>query len=459
MAVALLGIALWAYLGVRRTLHEQLDRSLHSTFELQSLELACCGRILAAPAPMETERFVREINRLIVVRDSTGLILQSNNALARDLTLDSAGFRSALAGERGMGYGAWRGKQVRSVYGAAPAGADPPAAVLQVAASLAPLETASRTVLLRMIATALLGALASLVGAGWLARSALAPVEDIASQAKAVQGTGQRITAHANVSELQGLIEILNQMLGRLERSYEWHRRIIRDLSHDLRTPITTMRAGVEVALWSERKPDEYRQVLASALEEIDRLVLIGDALSLLARLESGDIAPVLTSVDLRLLAGQAVERARARVGGHAVHLVPPPTALPARVDAGLLGMALDQLLDNARRHTPPGTPVEVAVGMLDGRVALTVEDHGPGVPDEMMPHLFDRFYRGDAARGRSAGFGLGLSVAAAIMDLHRGRIAAERGTGGGLRIRIELPASATTPTPCLPPSGPIPAG
>jgi signal transduction histidine kinase len=141
------------------------------------------------------------------------------------------------------------------------------------------------------------------------------------------------------------------------------------------------------------------------------------------------------------------------------VHLVPPPTALPARVDAGLLGMALDQLLDNARRHTPPGTPVEVAVGMLDGRVALTVEDHGPGVPDEMMPHLFDRFYRGDAARGRSAGFGLGLSVAAAIMDLHRGRIAAERGTGGGLRIRIELPASATTPTPRLPPSGPIPAG
>jgi signal transduction histidine kinase len=103
--------------------------------------------------------------------------------------------------------------------------------------------------------------------------------------------------------------------------------------------------------------------------------------------------------------------------------------------------MALDQLLDNARRHTPPGTPVEVAAGTLDGRVTLTVEDHGPGVPDEMMPHLFDRFYRGDAARGRHAGFGLGLAVAAAIVDLHRGRIAAERGTAGGLRIRIELPA------------------
>jgi two-component system heavy metal sensor histidine kinase CusS len=331
--------------------------------------------------------------------------------------------------------------------------------VLQVAASLGPLEAASRTVLLRMIATALLGALASLVGAGWLARSALAPVEEIATQAKAVQGTGQRITAHANVSELQGLIEILNQMLGRLERSYEWHRRIIRDLSHDLRTPITTMRAGVEVALWSERKPDEYRQVLASTLEEIDRLVLIGDALSLLARLESGEVAPVLTSVDVRLLGGQAVDRARARVGGHTVHLAPPPTPLPARVDARLLGMALDQLLDNARRHTPPGTSVEVTAGTLDGRVTLTVEDQGPGVPDEMMPHLFDRFYRGDAARGRHAGFGLGLSVAAAIVGLHRGRIVAERGAAGGLRIRIELPLSAATSTPRPTPSDPSPGG
>jgi two-component system sensor histidine kinase MtrB len=83
---------------------------------------------------------------------------------------------------------------------------------------------------------------------------------------------------------------------------------------------------------------------------------------------------------------------------------------------------------------------VEVTVAEPDGGVILTVEDQGPGVPDEMLPHLFDRFYRGDAARGRQAGLGLGLTVAAAIVDLHRGRIAAERGASGGLRVRIEVP-------------------
>jgi signal transduction histidine kinase len=105
--------------------------------------------------------------------------------------------------------------------------------------------------------------------------------------------------------------------------------------------------------------------------------------------------------------------------------------------------MVLDQLLDNARRHTPPDTPVDVAVAAQDGRVTVTVEDHGPGVPEEMISQLFDRFYRGDAARGRQAGLGLGLTVAAAIVDLHHGRIAAERGAAGGLRVRVDVPITA----------------
>jgi signal transduction histidine kinase len=440
MAVTLVVIALWAYWGVNRILRDQLDRSLSATYELQSGVLASRGTILQLRG-VDRGRFVEQVNRLVVGWDSAGRIVQSNLELARDLTLDSAAFRRALGRRRTFLDSEWRGREVRALYGPAPAGADA-VAVLEVAAFLTPLEAASRQVLLRMAVTALLGALASLVGAAWLTRSALEPVATIARQAGAIQGgrTNQRITAHAEVVELRGLIEVLNEMLGRLERSYEWHREIIRDLGHDLRTPLATMRAAAEMALRTERRPEQYRAALASTLEEIDRLTLISDALSLLAELESGDLKPVLATTDVRTVAGQAVDRASERVGGHEIRFTPPAEPLPAKLDARLLGMVLDQLLDNARRYTPAGTRVDVTVTAQDGRAGMTVEDDGPGVPAEMMGRLFNHFYRGDPARGRQAGLGLGLTLSAAIVELHGGRITAEHRSPQGLRIRIDLP-------------------
>ena len=440
MAVALVGVALWAYSGIRNLLRDQLDRSLHSTLELQTLALSRNGRVLTVP-PMDEREFVDQINRVVVGRDDQGRIIEVNREFAVNLPLDTAAFRRALAGEPTLADSRWGGRPSRSLYGPAPASATS-VAVLEVTASLEPLDRASRGVLHRMIATALLGAAATLVGAAWLARSALAPVDDIAGQARAIQGrrAGQRITAHADVAELQGLIEVLNAMLARLERSAERHRQLIRDLGHDLRTPITTMRAGLEMALWSERRPEQYREILASTIEEVDRMTLISDALTLLARLEAGELSPVLAEADLRSITRQAVDRARERAGANDLRLASPPEPLPARVDARLLGMVLDQLLDNARRHTPPGTLVDVSLESSDGRLTITVEDQGTGVSEDMLPHLFDHFYRGDAARGRYAGFGLGLTLAAAIVQLHAGRIVAERGGAGGLRIRIELP-------------------
>jgi signal transduction histidine kinase len=440
MVVALVAIALWAYLGMIQILRDQLDRSLYTSYEVQASALSTQGSVVQLPSVGGWR--LEEINRLVVARDVTGRIVQANAALAKDLSLDSTAFRRALERQPTATDATWRGRKVRAVYG--PASADTGAVVvLEVAALLEPLEATSRRVLFRMIATALLGALASLVGAAWLTRSSLEPVEAIARQAGAIQGgrAGQRISAHADVIELRGLIEVLNQMLARLERSYEWHRQIVRDLGHDLRTPIATMRAAMEMALWTERRPDQYREVLASALEEIDRLTLISDAFSLLARLESGDLVPTLVMTDVGAVAAQAVYRARERVGGHEIRFTRPDDTLLAPVDAHLLGMVLDQLLDNARRHTPPGTRVDVSVAAQDGDVRLIVEDEGPGVSEEQVGQLFNRFYRGDPARGRQAGLGFGLTLAAAIVDLHRGRITAERRSPWGLRIRIELPS------------------
>ena len=443
MFVALTAIALWKYVGVQRVLREQLDFSLRRAAELGLDVVAAVGSPPAHAGPLDRDQFVRELNRLLVTRDTSGRILAANTELARGLPLDSVSFVRARHGETTFATAPWLGGRVRTMYLRVPQQPPGDAAVLQVAASLDPLEAATRTVLYRMLGTVLLGSLATLVGAGWLARSSVAPVAEIAGQAKTITGSaaGERITAHADVKEFSSLIEVLNEMLARLDRAHHWHRRIIRDLGHDLRTPIAALRAGLEVGLSTERKPDEYRRVLVSALEEVDRLTLISDALLLLGRLESGELVPCFAVTDAEGIASDSLARAQERIGAHYCTLTRPRDAVLLQADARLLGLVLDQVLDNAIRYTPPGTTIEISVTTQGDHAELVVEDDGPGVPDETLPHLFERFYRVDAARGRDGGPGLGLTAAAAIVQLHHGRIQAERGSAGGLRVRMRLPS------------------
>jgi two-component system OmpR family sensor kinase len=450
MLVALAAIAAWAYLGVRHLLREELDRTLRNAAQSQADMVAAFGSPPVHVAALDKEGFVREVNQLVVTRDSAGRILAANTEFARSLPLDAESFARARTGQAGFATGPWLGGRVRTIYLGLPPGSRMGAAVLQVAASLDPLEAMTRTALYRMLCTVLLGSLITFVGAGWLAGSAVAPVGEIAHQAKAITGgpTAERITAHADITEFGSLIEVLNQMLARFERVHHWHRRIIHDLGHDLRTPITALRAGVEVALWTERTPDEYRRALGSFLEEVDRLTLISDALVLLARLESGDLVPHLEAIDVGAVASESLARAQERVGARRLALARPTDAVPMQGDSRLLGMVLDQLLDNAIRYSPPDATIDISVAAQGDHVQLIVEDDGPGVPDDALPHLFERFFRADTARGRDGGLGLGLTVAAAIVRLHHGIIRAERGRAAGLRVRMELPARQPAPPP-----------
>ena len=295
-----------------------------------------------------------------------------------------------------------------------------------------------------VVAASLAAGLATLVGAWMLARSALAPVAEIAAQAGQVQVpiSDRRITVHADVQELSTLVQVLNGMLERLDRYCDWHRHIIRALGHDLRTPLATLRAGMELALSRERTPEEYQRVLVQSMEEVDRLTLISDALRLLGRLQWGELVPSRVAVDLRDVVGGAVWRARERCGGHPVGYQRPVGPIEAEADATLVACALDQVLDNAVRHTPPGTPVEVRLLAGEQGPSIVVEDEGEGVPVEALAHLFEPFYRGDPARGRDGGAGLGLTTVATIVREHDGRVVAEAGKRGGLRVTIELPAA-----------------
>jgi signal transduction histidine kinase len=442
MFVALALMGAWAYCGVRRTVQRQLDHSLRSTSQVVRDVLGARQVIAPHRGHVDRERFVSEFNRLVVVRDDAGAILQANATLARSLPLDTLAYRLARDGSEAIVTSSWEGEPVRAIYAPAPAGAPPDAAVVEIAMSLIPLQHDLRTILLLVATTVALASLASLVGSGWLARSALVPVAEIAEQARAISGGrgDQRITLHAGLSEFQHLNAVLNDMVGRLQRAAEWHRRIVRDLGHDLRTPITALRASVEIGLWNERRPDEYRRLLGSALEEVDRLTLISDALVFLGRLESGGLHIERQPIDLAATVASAVERMQQRIGAHVFRYVRPEEPLVVQGDARLLSLALDQLFDNAKRHTPPGTVIEASAGATNGTIELAIEDNGPGVSEDVLPHLFEPFFRTDPARGRESGPGLGLALVARIVELHGGAARATRGAAGGLQIRIELP-------------------
>jgi signal transduction histidine kinase len=442
MAVALFGIGLWVDWSVRRILLAETDRAIHTTYRLQGLSLATGGRVTPAAESLAHDRFIVGVNRLVLVRDSVGRILQANGGLARSLSLDSTALAGALGGRTTFSTGMFQGQRARSVYGPVPAGGPPSAAVLQVAASLTPFEEAAGRILTLVLGIAVAAAAMALIGAWWLTRSALAPVAEIAAQAASVRGgtTGQRITVHGDIDELRGLVQVLNGMLERIDRFCDWHRRILRDLGHDLRTPLTALRAEAELALRSSRGPEEYRRILAGCLEEVERLTLLADALSLLGRLESGDLLPSPQPTDLREPVAASADRVRALSSGHTLQQFSPPRPVVVSADGGLIARALDEVLENALRHTVPGSRIELRLDDREDGALITVEDDGGGVADEMLPHLFEPFYRADAARGPGGGPGLGLTIVATIVERHRGRVRAERGAAGGLRVRIELP-------------------
>jgi two-component system OmpR family sensor kinase len=446
MFVALFVIALWAFLGAQRILRRELDRGLAAVAHLESAVLVAGYELPAQPVHGGASPFAEEVNRYVVVRDHRGRAIGGNMAVAHDLPFDSAALAQAVRHEQAWSTQAWREERYRSVYLNVSHDLPGDTRVIQVAAALTPMESAARQVFLLMLGTVALGTVAASLGAGWLSRSTTAPVSEITAQAEAIApGTvGQRITAHAQVEEFNRLVAVLNGMLERLDRGLLAQRRIIADVGHDLRTPLTALQGEVEVTLRNPRSPEQYQRVLRSVLEETNHLATISEALLLLARIEAGELAPRRVATDVGALAERAVHRLRQRVTDHPATLTPSPAADlgTADIDPAMVGLVLDHLLDNAVRHTPAGTPVRVDLGAGNGTLEFTVADEGPGVPPELLDHMFERFYRGDTARGRG-GAGLGLTVAAAIVQAHGGSMSAAQAVPTGLRVTVRLPRHA----------------
>jgi len=325
------------------------------------------------------------------------------------------------------------------------------AAAAAYAVALGPAGGMHRELLAVLVAIVLLGTGATLVGAWWLAGSAVRPVHEITEQATRVAaGTlDQRIHAHADTNEYRGLVQVLNRMLERLDLAFRNQRRLTADVSHELRSPLTALRGEIEVALRTERTPRDYQRVLHSALEEIDRLTELSEDLLLITRAEARLLTLRRTTTDVNVLVEDCLELLRERAVERelTIDVCLAREAALATIDAELVGRLVHQLLDNAVKFTPPGGTIRVVTTPLDGAegVYLSVEDTGPGIPRDELPNVFEPFYRADQARSRGTGSGLGLAMAAAIARLHGGGIRVSNVPGAGARFEVELP-SATLP-------------
>ncbi|GAA3383076.1 sensor histidine kinase [Cryptosporangium minutisporangium] len=310
--------------------------------------------------------------------------------------------------------------------------------------------------------TALITGAAVLIGLALLSlrtvRSALRPLDEIEATAAAIGAgdlTSRVPTADAR-TEVGRLGQALNAMLGQVEaafearrRSEERLRRFVADASHELRTPIATVRGYAELfRRGASSRPADLADVLLRIESEATRMGHLVDELLLLARLDQG--RPLgREPVDLVALVDRSVADAGAVDADRAI-IVEADGAVLVEGDSARLRQVLDNLLANVRLHTPPGTPATVRVTTEHATAVVEVSDAGPGISSELRERVFERFFRGaEAARSATdGGSGLGLSIVAAVVEAHGGRVSAGTSTTGGARVRMELPRSRATADP-----------
>jgi two-component system, OmpR family, sensor kinase len=288
------------------------------------------------------------------------------------------------------------------------------------------------------------------IGGYFLARKSLAPIAAMASQARNM-GAAQldrRLSVVNERDELGQLAQTFNQLLGRLETSFEQQRRFMADASHELRTPVAILRGETEVTLSkADRSSEEYRQTLTILGEESQRLAHIIEDLFTLARADAGQYLLTLQDLYLDEIASAALVRARSLAVVKNITLTSSIEAdLPIRADEALLGRMLLNLLDNAIKYSPSGSTVTLGCRREGDRYLVSISDNGGGIPAELQPRIFERFFRADKARSRSesetGGAGLGLSIARWIAEAHKGQLALTRSDSSGSTFTATLPAS-----------------
>ncbi len=275
-----------------------------------------------------------------------------------------------------------------------------------------------------------------------LARQMLKPVDSITKIAQDIQekDLSRRIDVKGD-DELGRLSRTLNQMFERLEKAFSREREFIANASHQLRTPVSIIRAEATLALRKERTAEDYRKSLRLISDEASHLSGITDKLLALAGAEARTGEPVIEQVDLKGLLGELAATVKGLGDNKDVGLnFDLPDSVTVSGDKARLRELFLNLTDNAIRYNKPDGCVKVSLRRKDGEAIVTVEDTGIGIPEEHLPHLFQRFYRVNGTPENLRGTGLGLSICKSIAEAHGGRIEVKSRVGDGSTFTVTLP-------------------
>ena len=401
----------------------------------------------SARASAEQINSLNTIFRLAQVSDAQGQLIKQSPVLSMlGFSLRPSQLKHILV-ERPNFYswGAPRSEEIRFanaiIYG--PQGHP---YLLQIGTRLKPINDALDTFLWVLLMLLPVTIVLSAAGGSVMAARTLKPVADMTHAAQSITATnlGRRLPTRGRGDELDELAETFNAMFARLEESFQRMREFSANVSHELRTPLQAMQGETELALVSQPSMAEYRRVLESNLEEIDRLNRMIRNLLVLAQADAGEVQPRLELIDLNELVRDLVEQMQIVASARELQLrtfTSAPT--PVRADGLRLRQMVLNLIDNALKYTPAGGWVEVRVERRHSAAQVQVRDSGIGISQEDLPHIFERFYRADKSRtrdGRADGCGLGLPIVKWVAEIHGGSVEVSSLPGQGSSFLVRLP-------------------
>ncbi|MHB8694079.1 MAG: sensor histidine kinase [Solirubrobacteraceae bacterium] len=442
VAVAVVAAAIVSYIEVKDQLRSQVDASLlaeaTSLKQTQNLEAVRTNIFTLPPAaggPAPYAQLVAPNGQRALV--TGGLLLPASNQV-----------RSAASGRSGVFLSdiTVGGSHLRAItipVSFTYAGGQ--TAAIQLARPLDGVDHILHTLRLILVLLCAGGvALAAVLGR-LAATRVLAPLAEVTRTAEVIGETddlSRRLNVHADdevgqlAVQFNAMLETLQHSRSELDASVTAQRQLIADASHELRTPVTSLRTNIEVLLVSDHlDPEDRRQLLGDVVEQSDELTALVNDLIELAR---GDLRTDAKE-DLRL--DKIVEESVARSRRNAPDVIVRASLEPVAIEgvAERLHRVINNLLDNAARHSPPGGVIDVKVN----REGIVVRDHGTGIDEQDLPYLFDRFYRGANSRA-SQGSGLGLAIVKQVTEQHGGTVSAENAPDGGAIFTIKLPVADT---------------